>query len=219
MYIDAYSEKYQRSQGERIVILGTANKPERKAFLSLKMSTRSVYDLAMRENFIDGLITMDNIQDDLMPSNQFYLERDPATIFILQSVNLFEQQPNTRNINAVKKNCTVTIKRFDFKNEESTQKTWNPVYDNVSGFVYSLLKDSKNFGAGFEQNTVITVQIPKFDYYNNPHKIYATDKMVIKNEKTGQEEEIFCESIDELGITGVIRIQGTVDKRLEDGVS
>lgn len=217
MYIDIYAEKYQKINGFKIQII---DKPKNTiAYLSFKASTRSVYDLSMRENFVDGMITMCNIEDDLRPSQVFFIDGKPDTKYILQSVNLIEHQTRTRTINAVKSNCLITIERFGFADKLAKEKTWNTVYKDVVGFTFTTLKDSKNFNAGTEVASVVNIQIPKFDIDNNPYLLRENDKIIIIDPFTNQKREIVAEGIDAFGITGVIRIYATLDMRVKDGIS
>ena len=112
MYHDAYAHIYQKINGFKILVKTKKNQ-ESVGYLSLKPSTRSTYDIAMRDATIDGLITMDNI-DDLKPGQIFYKAVQPNELFILQSVNQFEFQKNTRNINAIKQNSYVTVQRKQY---------------------------------------------------------------------------------------------------------
>lgn len=109
MYQDAYAHLYQKIEGFKIKVK-TSEKEVLQGYLSLTPSTRSTYDIAMRDATIDGLLTMDQI-DKLKPSQIFYKENNPNELFILQSVNEFEFQKNTRNINAIKQNSFITIQR------------------------------------------------------------------------------------------------------------
>ena len=65
-YYDAYADKYQKINGFKIFVKASNNR-EYEGYLSLKPSTRSTYDIAMRDATIDGLITMDEI-DKLIDS-------------------------------------------------------------------------------------------------------------------------------------------------------
>ena len=115
MYHDAYAHLYQKSEGFKINIKISENE-EIKGYLSLKPSTRSTYDIAMRDATIDGLLTADKIEK-VLPGHIFYKENNPRELFILQSVNEFEFQKITRNINAIKQNSFVTIQRVQFNEE------------------------------------------------------------------------------------------------------
>ena len=60
-YPEAYAHIYQKMEGFKIKIK-TSSTEEATGYLSLNPSTRSTYDIAMRDATIDGLITMDNIE-------------------------------------------------------------------------------------------------------------------------------------------------------------
>ena len=58
MYPDAYAHLYQKMEGFKIKIFAPNNKLL-QGYLSAEPSTRSTYDIAMKDATIDGLITMD----------------------------------------------------------------------------------------------------------------------------------------------------------------
>ena len=62
VYPDAYAHIYQKMEGFKIRIYAP-NNVLLEGYLSLKPSTRSTYDIAMRDATIDGLITMDKIEE------------------------------------------------------------------------------------------------------------------------------------------------------------
>ena len=206
MWLDAYADKYQRINGFRIK-LRISPKDEVSGYLSLKPSTRSTYDIAMRDATIDGLITMDNIEE-LIPGRIFYKLDSPTELFILQSANKFEFQKDTKNINAIKQNCFIDVQR---KNDEDN--IYKDVYSNLISFVTMQSKDERNFGPGTEDNTIVTVQIPKIDYNNNIYEILNDDRLILKDLQDKQERSIKVESINSYAIPGVIMIAGTFDTR------
>lgn len=212
MWIDSYATMYQKANGFPLTIL---SKPEnKKAYLSFKPTTRAAYDLSMRENSIDGIITMDNIESDLKAGKLFFIDKDPSGIYIIQTCSFWEQQPDTRNINAIKTNCKIEIQRYGFKDELSNKEEWYTIYSNIYGFVSELLKDSKNFNAGMEVATLKSVQLSKFDLDDNMYEISETDRIVVTSlQNINQKMNIIAESIDSFGVQGIIRIQGTQDIR------
>lgn len=209
MYIDAYAHLYQKINGFKIVV--NTKEGELKGFLSLKPSTRSTYDIAMRDATIDGLITFDEIEK-VRPGQIFYKENNPNELFIFQSINEFEFQINTRNINAIKQNCFVDVKRKVF-NEKTGDEEYQNMYTDLVSFVSMLNKDEKNFAAGIEDNTNINIQIPKRDLEENIYVIENGDLIILKNFKKDFSKEIKVESIDAFGVPGIIRIFGTYDTR------
>lgn len=212
-YYDAYADKYQKINGFKIHIKAPENK-EYLGYLSLKPSTRSTYDIAMRDATIDGLITMDEI-DKLVPGQIFYREVQPNELFILQSVNEFEHQKKTRNINAIKQNSFVIIQRKGY-NEETGNNDYKNIYENIVSFVTMQNKDEKNFSAGIEDNTFLNIQIPKRDFEGNLYIINIEDRIILNNLKGDLSREIKVESINEFGVPGVIIINGTFDTRTGD---
>lgn len=212
-YYDAYADKYQKINGFKIFVKASNNR-EYEGYLSLKPSTRSTYDIAMRDATIDGLITMDEI-DKLIPGQIFYRDVQPNELFILQSVNEFEHQKNTRNINAIKQNSFVTVKRKKY-NEETGENEYMDIYKNVISFVTMQNKDEKNFGAGVEDNTFLNIQIPKRDVDGNIYIVNNGDRVVLRNLQGDLSREVKVESMNEFGVPGVVIINGTFETRTGD---
>lgn len=210
MYYDAYAHKYQKIMGFKIHVKAPKN-IEYIGYLSLKPSTRSTYDIAMRDATIDGLITMDEIEK-LKPGQIFYREVQPKELFILQSVNEFEHQKNTRNINAIKQNSFVTVKRKQY-NEETEEEEYMTIYENVISFVTMQNKDEKNFAAGVEDNTFLNIQIPKRNIEGELYRIHNGDRVVLSNLEGDLSREIKVESTNNFGVPGVVIINGTFETR------
>lgn len=210
MYHDAYAHLYQKINGFKVKIKVAAEK-EVVGYLSLKPSTRSTYDIAMRDATIDGLLTSDKIKD-IKPSQTFYRINNPNELFILQSVNEFEFQETTRNINAIKQNSFVTIQRKSF-NEERGIEEYKDIYIDLISFITSQNKDEKNFVAGIEDNTILSIQVPKRDLDGNIYDIQNLDRIILKSKEKDLSKIIKIESIDSFGVPGIIRIFGTYDTR------
>lgn len=213
MYPDAYAHLYQKMEGFKIKIFAPNNKLL-QGYLSAEPSTRSTYDIAMKDATIDGLITMDEI-DKLKPSQIFYKENNPKELFILQSVNEFEFQKNTRNISAIKQNCYVSVKRKQY-NEETGKEQYENIYTDLVGFISITNKDEKNFAAGLEDTTNINIQIPKRNEAGELYVIDNQDRIILSNTNKDYTKEVKVESLDMFGVPGVIRIYGTFDTRSGD---
>lgn len=209
-YPEAYAHIYQKMQGFKIDVKVSSTETL-VGYLSLKPSTRSTYDIAMRDATIDGLITMDEIEK-LKPGQIFYKENNPNEIFILQSVNEFEMQFYTRSINAIKQNSTVTIQRLSY-DEEKSEETYQAIYSDVISFVTMELRDEKNFQPGVEDETRISLQIPKRDLDGNLYVLNNGDRFILNNLEKDLSRQIKIESIDEYGVPGIIRIFGTYETR------
>lgn len=213
MYIDPYAHIYQKMEGFKINVQISETKNV-EAYLSLKPSTRSTYDIAMRDATIDGLITSDDI-NKIEPGQMFTREEVPNELFILQSVNQFEFQVNTRNINAIKQNSYVTIQRKRY-NEETSKEEYSNIYEDLCSFVTMQNKDEKNFAAGVEDNTAITIQIPKWDIFKNKYQIQTGDRIVLENLQKESPRNVKIESVNSFGVPGVVMIYGTFDTRTGD---
>ena len=209
-YPEAYAHIYQKMQGFKIIV-SISSTETLVGYLSLKPSTRSTYDIAMRDATIDGLITMDEIEK-LKPGQIFHKENNPNEIFILQSVNEFEMQFYTRSINAIKQNSTVTIQRLAY-DETKGEETYQDVYADVISFVTMELRDEKNFQPGVEDETRISLQIPKRDLDGNLYVLNNGDRFILTNLEKDLSRQIKIESIDEYGVPGIIRIFGTYETR------
>ena len=209
-YPEAYAHIYQKMEGFKIKIK-TSSTEEVTGYLSLNPSTRSTYDIAMRDATIDGLITRDDIKL-LKPGQIFYREINPNEVFILQSVNQFEMQFHTRNINAIKQNSTVTIQRLAY-DEKTGEETYQDVYTDIISFVTMELRDEKNFQPGVEDETRISLQIPKRDLDGNLYVLNNGDRFILSNLEKDMVRKVKIESIDEYGVPGVIRIFGTYETR------
>lgn len=208
MYLDPYADIYQKINGFKMTLLRAKPENNLEGYISFEPSTRSTYDIAMRDATIDGIITMNKI-DELKPGNLFYKNDDPENIFILQSVNKSEQQKNTRNINAIKSNSSIDLKRLEY-NEDTGRDEYKIIYENIKSFVSIQNKEQKNFNAGTEDTTILNIQIPIFDLNENYYKLLFNDRIILKNKF---ERTLRVESVDEFGVPGIIRIQCTFDTR------
>ena len=210
-WLDAYADFYQQIQGFEITIFDKDGE-KIDAYMSFKQSTRSTYDIAMREATIDALVTMEDISK-LKVSQIFYKNVQPDELFIIQAVNKTEQQVKSKNINAIKQNCKITILRQMY-DKESKQEVYKPIYKNVIGFASLQHKDQKNFSAGVEDNTIIGIQIPKKNIVDDyVYEIENLDRILIEDMGNTRKDWIKIESIDAYGVSGVLRIQGTFDTR------
>ena len=211
MYIDSYADKYQELQGYQITIIDKDNKCI-NAYMSFEQSTRSTYDIAMRAATIDALITMKDI-NKLKVGQLFYKNIIPNEIYFIQSINKSEQQPKSKNINAIKQNSFTTILRKEY-DEDSQNEIYKEYYSEIISFVSLQNKDEKNFAAGTEDTTIYNIQIPKKDIITDKfYDIKTSDRIKIKDFNSNYIQELKIESIDAFGIPGVIRIYATTDTR------
>jgi len=227
-WIDGYADKYQEENGFEAIVY--TKDGEKEAWISMKPTTRAAYDLSMRENTIDGIITMNEIEK-LKAGYIYILKADPYNKYFIQTLSKWEQQLRTININAIRCNCTVTVQRKGFADDEA-EKSWINIYEDVDAEISLKLNDSKNFNAGFENATYKVVQMPMWEFVEEEdeegnviiveraREIRENDRLVVKSnffsKIVGNEIpdcEIEVESVDNFGISGTIRAQGTQEMR------
>lgn len=217
IYRDGYIDKYQVLNGFEAEV-NTVEGPKR-AYISMKPTTRAAYDLSMRENTVDGLITMDKIEK-LKAGYTYRLKEDPKSLYFIQTLSLWETQINTINFNAIRCNCKVTIQRKLY-NEETMQDEWTDIYKDVEASISETLQESKNFNSGFEVCTIKTVQMPMIELKSEKgkrtesiRKVFENDKAIVKSDLDDSLMcEIAIESVDNFGINGTLKFQGTQEMR------
>lgn len=219
-YIDGYAHLYQQLNGFEVTV--ETPKGNKKAYISPTPTTRAAYDLAMRENSIQGIITMDDIKD-LKSGYVYTLKRDKDEIYFIQTLSMWEAQLKTRNFNAAKCNCLATVKRRGFKDDLSEEE-WIEIYKDVPAYIDNTLSESKNFNAGFEVSTLMKLQLPIWEIYKDeetgkkvekPRIVQANDTIFVQSLISEDvTEEIHVESVDNLSISGAVFIQGTPDMRI-----
>ena len=223
-WIDSYADKYQKINGFEANI--NTFEGEKEAWISMKPTTRAAYDLSMRENTIDGLITMDDIEC-LKSGYTYYLKEDPNNLYFIQTLSKWETQPKSKNFNAIRCNCKVTIQRKGFK-EDNPEEQWIDIYKDVPASFSNTLSDSKNFNAGFEVTTIKIIQLPMWEFIEEEDEngeikriekarvIKENDKVIVTNDLSEDLKcEIHVESVDNFGISGTVKLQGTQDMRIE----
>lgn len=219
-WIDGYADKYQVLNGFEADV--QFPKEIKKAWLSMKPTTRAAYDLSMRENTIDGLITME--PEDLSKLKAGYIystKEDENNMYFIQTISKWETQIKSLNFNAIKCNCKVTIQRKGFE-DDTSEESWIDIYKDVPASVSRTLSDSKNFNAGFENTTYAVVQMPIWEFVEdeegniveNFREVLPNDKVIITSNKSDElYYDIAVESVDNVGVSGQIKLQGTQDMR------
>lgn len=226
-WVDYYADKYQKINGFKATV-HTVDADE-EAWISLKPTTRAAYDLSMRENSIDGLITMEDISK-LKSGYTYFTDKDPDNLYFIQTLSKWETQPKSKDFNAIRCNCKVTIQRKGFVEDEDeivSEEQWVDVYKDVPASMSNTLSDSKNFNAGFEVSTIKIIQMPMWEFVEEEDedgniKVVEKARLVKENDKvivtSDVSDELVCEihveSVDNFGISGTVKFQGTQDMRI-----
>lgn len=226
-WVDYYADKYQKINGFKATV-HTVDADE-EAWISLKPTTRAAYDLSMRENSIDGLITMEDISK-LKSGYTYFTDKDPDNLYFIQTLSKWETQPKSKDFNAIRCNCKVTIQRKGFVEDEDeivSEEQWVDIYKDVPASMSNTLSDSKNFNAGFEVSTIKIIQMPMWEFVEEEDedgniKVVEKARLVKENDKvivtSDVSDELVCEihveSVDNFGISGTVKFQGTQDMRI-----
>lgn len=226
-WVDYYADKYQKINGFKATVHTVDG--EEEAWISLKPTTRAAYDLSMRENSIDGLITMEDISK-LKSGYTYFTDKDPDNLYFIQTLSKWETQPKSKDFNAIRCNCKVTIQRKGFVEDEDeivSEEQWVDVYKDVPASMSNTLSDSKNFNAGFEVSTIKIIQMPMWEFVEEEDedgniKVVEKARLVKENDKvivtSDVSDELVCEihveSVDNFGISGTVKFQGTQDMRI-----
>lgn len=226
-WVDYYADKYQKINGFKATVHTVDG--EEEAWISLKPTTRAAYDLSMRENSIDGLITMEDISK-LKSGYTYFTDKDPDNLYFIQTLSKWETQPKSKDFNAIRCNCKVTIQRKGFVEDEDeivSEEQWVDIYKDVPASMSNTLSDSKNFNAGFEVSTIKIIQMPMWEFVEEEDedgniKIVEKARLVKENDKvivtSDVSDELVCEihveSVDNFGISGTVKFQGTQDMRI-----
>ena len=226
-WVDYYADKYQKINGFKATVHTVDG--EEEAWISLKPTTRAAYDLSMRENSIDGLITMEDISK-LKSGYTYFTDEDPDDLYFIQTLSKWETQPKSKDFNAIRCNCKVTIQRKGFVEDEDeivSEEQWVDIYKDVPASMSNTLSDSKNFNAGFEVSTIKIIQMPMWEFVEEEDEdgniktvekarlVKENDKVIVTSDVSDELVcEIHVESVDNFGISGTVKFQGTQDMRI-----
>lgn len=215
---DPFADKYQKIEGFQARVV--TPKGVERAWISMKPTTRAAYDLSMRENTIDGLITMDDLSK--IKSGYIYtLLEDPGNTYFIQTLSKWQTQSKSLDFNAIRCNCKITVQRKGFA-DDTAEKSWIDIYKDVDASVSLKTNDSKNFNAGLENATYQTVQIPMWEFVKDDNsrvvekarEVKVNDRIIIvSNISEDIIAEIAVESVDNIGVSGTIKAQGTQEMR------
>lgn len=166
--------------------------------VSIKRSTNSVYNVGVREAFFEGLIPL---KSDLKSGEVLTINNDK---YIAQTVN-YDLASKELEFYCAKCNTTVQHQRH----EETTDENFNVVMDwetinaDIPSYGEVITYRMIQQDPGLLEGTKYTLQVPK------SLGVELLDRFVF-NDKKYQ-----VDSIDEIGLQGVIRCQASTDLRVD----
>lgn len=195
--MSTYAERFIKSRGENAVIKRT---PPINTKVSIKRSTRSARDLGQREAYWEGIIPIEHG----LKSGEYITIR--GSKHLVQSVN-FDKECLEMAFFATKCNCTVKHQR----EVETGVDQWNQIikewrnvnssFCDIPSYCENVTYRMRQEDPGLLNTTKYTFQLPK------SLNIQLLDRIVYNNEK------LRVDSINDLGLVGVIIVQVTDDVR------
>ncbi len=189
----SYARKFLLSRGELAII---ERIPQIDTKVSIKRSTKSSRDLGAREGYWEGLIPI----ADSLQSGEIITIRDGK--FLVQSVNYDHASEETAFF-AAKCNAVLQHKRYieDTDNGGHIIHEWRVINSDISCFGEIITYRLKQEDPGLLDGTKYTFQIPK------SLGIELLDRLIFNG------TNYQAVSIDDIGMTNVIRVQAGVDVR------
>ena len=113
----------------------------------------------------------------------------------------------------MKKECEIVQDLLFGYNDETYKDEYQDIYNDVISLVSIERRHEKNFQPGVEDESRVSIQIPKRDIEGNLHIIHNADRLLLSTLEKEVTRRIKVESVDEYGVPGVVRIFGTFDTR------
>lgn len=193
----SYAKKFVKSRGESAII---ERIPLVNTKVSIKRSTRSSRDLAVREAYWEGLLPIEN---NLQSGEYITIRGDKC---LVQSTN-FDKESLEMAFFVTKCNCTVHHQR----EVETGVDEWNqvirewrdvdPAFTDIPSFCSIVTYRMRQEDPGLLDSTKYVFQLPK------RLGVEQLDRIIYNNEK------LRVDSIDDVGLSGVVSVQVTSDLR------
>lgn len=189
----SYAEKFLKSKGQDCTI-NRSTPLETK--VSIKRSTNASRDLGAREGYWEGLI----LYDASLVSGEIITIRDNK--YLVQTVN-YDPASLECAFFAAKCNALVQHKRYTETVDENNNliKQWPTINSDVSCFGEVVTYRLRQEDPGLLDSTKYTFQVPK------SLGVKELDRFVYDN------NNYQVESIDDIGLSGVARVQLATDTR------
>lgn len=190
----SYAGKFLNSRGQNCTIKRT---PAVTSKVSLRRSTSSSRDLGAREAYWEGLILA---EAGLASGEYFSIGSDN---YLVQTVSP-DQASGEQALFVAKCNVTLQHQRIDGNNIDANNNfinSWPTINANVSAYGEIITYRMRQEDPGLLDSTKYTFQVPK------SLGIVKLDRLVYNDDPY----EIV--SIDDIGMSGVVRVQAAVDVR------
>ncbi len=192
----SYAGKFLKAHGQDCTI---NRNPAVTSKVSIKRSTRSSRDLGVREGYWEGLI----LASALLKSGE--IVTIGADDYLTQSVNL-DPESGEHAFFAAKCNAVLQHKRYieDFDENNNIIKTWKTINGDVSAYGEIVTYRLRQEDPGLLDSTKYVFQVPKALGF------VLLDRIIYGE---GSNNKYQIDSIDDVALHGVVRLQLKADTR------
>jgi hypothetical protein len=198
----SYAQKHLYAHGLNCII-------ERDPFIVtkvfMKRATKSTNNLGNREALWEGIIPADRC---LKSGELLTIGNDK---YLVQSVN-FDLASREDIFFAAKCNAILQHKRYTEELDENNNlvKEWKTINADVASFGAIVTYELRQFDPGLLSSTRYVFQVPK------SLDVLELDRMVFNDTNDQNDTNYQVDSIDDVALEGVVRIQLSVDTRSDD---
>jgi len=191
----SYAETFLKAHGQDAVIQRAIPQNTK---VSIKRSTKSSRDLGSREGYWEGLVLADA---GLQSGEVLTIGIDN---YLVQSVNL-DPASGEHAFFAAKANAMITHKQLDETVDENNNliRTWKTLNSNVAAYGEIVTYQLRQFDPGLLSQTRYIFQVPK------SIGVIELDRIIYN----GSNYQV--DSIDDVALKGIVRIQLSVDVRAD----
>lgn len=192
----SYAERFLKSKGQDCIIM---RNPPVKTKVSVKRSTKASMNIGIREGFWEGLV----LYDAMLQSGEIIDIRDVK--YLVQTVS-YDPASMECALFAAKCNAILKHKRYveDLDENNNIIQEWqdvNPDFINIPSYGEIITYRLRQEDPGLLDSTKYTFQVPK------SLGVVMLDRFVFND------DNYQVDSIDDVGMAGVARIQVSQDTR------
>lgn len=194
----AYAERFLKAHGQDAVIQRDVPVNTK---VSIKRSSRAAYNIGLREGYWEGLVLADA---GLQSGEVLTIGSDN---YLVQSVN-FDPASGECAFFAAKANAALTHKRLVETVDENNNfvLTWQTINADVPAYGEIVTYQLRQFDPGLLPGTRYIFQVPK------SIGVIELDRMIYGE---GPNNKYQVDSIDDVALKGIVRIQLSVDVRAD----
>jgi len=188
----SFAAKYLKAHGQTATVLRS---PPDETYVSIKRVTKAVQDLAVREAYWEGLI----LADSNLSSGEILQIADDKYLVHFAVV---DHASGEMAWFGAKTNATLIHQRVSKTADKGhITETWQDINTGIAAFGDVVTMRMRQYDPGLLDNTIYLFQVQK------SFGVQTLDRLVYNS------MNLKVESIDNIGLAGVVRVQCSVDVR------